>query len=212
MEKAIQKAVGQGKSQNIEFLYPTAPFEIETPTTTSDLRGKHGAWSWFQTESIDGVYPGLNDALDSVASTLKASGPFDGVVGFSQGAALAAMVASLLESNRKNAFSPDGVQYPPSFESLGHPPLRFAVSISGYTAMDPCYRAFYENGIRTPMLHIIGSIDNVVDEEHSLRLVERCHVEDGKQPLVVRHFGGHVIPTSKKELAFIAHFIKSNTD
>lgn len=216
LEKAIQKATGQNKNNDIEFIYPTAPFEIETPTTTSDLRGKHGAWTWFQTESIDGVYPGLNSALDSVASTLKSSGPFNGVIGFSQGAALAAIVASLLEPNRKDAFTAleggEGIQYPSTFNSLEHSPLKFAIIISGYTALDPSYRPFYEPGIRTPTLHILGSMDNVVDEEHSRRLVESCHVADGKQPVVIRHFGGHVIPAGKKELAFVAQFVKSNVD
>ncbi|KAJ5489951.1 Serine hydrolase FSH [Penicillium expansum] len=216
LEKLIHRAVGPLQADGVELVYPTAPFAVKLPSSgTSELRNRHGAWNWFDSESIDGLYPGLEGGLESIASILKDSGPFDGIVGFSQGAAAAAMVASLLEENRKDAFvrleAEAGIPYPACFATLEHPPLKFVVSISGYVASHPAYHAFYNPVIRTPVLHFLGSMDTVVDESASMRLVERCQeLGDGKNQTVIWHTGGHVVPSGKREFAAVAHFIKSN--
>ncbi|KAJ5382798.1 hypothetical protein N7517_000709 [Penicillium concentricum] len=212
LEKQIHRAIPL--PDGIELVYPTAPFALDPSNGSStELRNRHGSWSWFDTESVDGLYPGLETSLESIASILKDSGPFDGIIGFSQGAAMAAMVASLLEGNRKDVFArleqEGGMSYPACFDSLEHPPLKFVVSISGYGASDLAYRAFYDPGVRTPVMHFLGSMDTVVDESASMRLVESC-LEDGKKRIVVWHSGGHVVPSGKRELAAVAHFIKSN--
>ncbi|KAJ5827133.1 hypothetical protein N7447_003896 [Penicillium robsamsonii] len=212
LEKQINRAIPL-QPAGVELIYPTAPFALDPSNGTSELRNRHGSWSWFDSESIDGLYPGIETSLESIASTLKDSGPFDGVVGFSQGAAMAAMVASLLEGNRKDAFArleeEGGMSYPACFDTLEHPPLKFVVGFSGYGASNPAYRAFYDPGIRTPMMHFWGSMDTVVDESASMRLVESC-LEDERKRIVVWHSGGHVVPSGKRELAAVAHFIKSN--
>ncbi|CAI7616291.1 unnamed protein product [Penicillium glandicola] len=214
LEKLIKRTLGPLHSCGAEFVYPTAPFLLDSSGGTSKLRDRHGAWSWFESESMDGFYSGLQDGLNSIGSILKDSGPFDGVVGFSEGAAAAAMVASLLEENRQDAFArleaEGGIPYPSCFATLDHPPLKFVVSISGYAASHPAYRAFYEPSIRTPALHFLGSMDSVVDEIASMRLVESCQeLKDEKKPIVIWHAGGHVVPSGKRELAVIAQFIQS---
>ncbi|KAJ5732065.1 hypothetical protein N7493_003546 [Penicillium malachiteum] len=214
LEKLIQRAFGSGSKQpKAELIYPTAPFPLvfETPSDTSKVRNQHGSWTWFQSESIDGIFPGLYDSLALIASILRDSGPFDGIIGFSQGGALAAMVASLLEDTRSEAFaalsSEGGISYPDCFAQLTHPPLKFVVSISGYAASHSDYRAFYNPGIRTPMLHFLGSMDTVVEEESSMKLVDGCYRDDDNEPVVIRHSGGHIVPGSKRELSAVTHFI-----
>jgi fermentation-respiration switch protein FrsA (DUF1100 family) len=145
--------------------------------------------------------------MDKLAEVLKSEGPFDGVIGFSQGGAMAAMLASLLEPGRRAAFekvySEGGLTYPASFtedtgyvESTLHPPLKFAVSYSGFAARGvEAYRAFYEPKIATPVLHFLGTLDAVVEEARSLALVERCEESEGR---VVYHPGGHFLPSSQK--------------
>ncbi|PKY09430.1 hypothetical protein P168DRAFT_278912 [Aspergillus campestris IBT 28561] len=198
MEKLIRQALAPQQPGSVKFHYPTAPFALELSGPPSKLRDQHGQWAWWQSEHIDGVYPGLETGLETLASVLKDEGPFDGVIGFSQGAAIAAMVASLLEGNRKEAFSgletDGGIAYPAAFASLGHSSLKFVISISGYAA--PCreYHAFYNPRIRTPSLHILGSLDTVVEEHASMKLVDSCQgEEDGTAPLVVYHSGTFTI-------------------
>ncbi|KAJ5351829.1 hypothetical protein N7452_000803 [Penicillium brevicompactum] len=215
LEKLFQRAFGPFQPGTNELIYPTAPFPLVSPSGTSELRDRHGAWSWFQSESIDGVLPGLNDSLLSIASILKESGPFDGIIGFSQGGALAAMIASLLEENRSDAFtqlsSEGGIEFPEAFAQLTHPPLKFVVSISGYAVSHLDYCAFYSPAIRTPTLHFLGSMDTIVEEEVSMKLVHYCHEGNKTSPIVVRHSGGHIVPGGKKELSVVTQFIKLHT-
>ncbi|KAK3046211.1 hypothetical protein LTS18_013424, partial [Coniosporium uncinatum] len=76
------------------------------------------------------------------------------------------------------------------------------------------YRGFYEPKIATPMLHFLGSVDTVVEEKRSLRLVEACVDQGGEvNKRVVYHPGGHFLPSSQREYvnALIA-FIKETTE
>jgi fermentation-respiration switch protein FrsA (DUF1100 family) len=155
---------------------------------------------------------------------MTCEGPFDGVIGFSQGGAAAGMVASLLEEGRRSAFetaqSKGGIRFPDSFtsdsgyiEGTVQEPLKFAVSYSGFGAStNALYQAFYEPKIQTPMMHFLGSLDTVVSEERSLRLVEACENRKGKDggvQRVVYHPGGHFLPSSQKQyVAALVAFIR----
>ncbi|KAJ5751907.1 hypothetical protein N7520_008824 [Penicillium odoratum] len=215
--QAIEKLTKQALKTEIEFIYPTAPFALEPQGEVSELRDRHGAWTWFQSVSLDSLNPGLEKSLDFIASILKISGPFDGIIGFSQGAALGVMVAAILENyrDREMAFrsfeAGGGMLYPASLGECGHPPLKFVVSISGYVASHAAYRGFYEPAICTPSLHYWGSLDTVVDEEASMRLVNCCQGSEGAElaPCIIRHPGGHVVPSGKRQLVGIVHFMKS---
>lgn len=212
--QAIEKLTKQALNSDVEFVYPTAPFKLEPLGEVSELRDRHGTWRWFQSESFESLNDGLEKSLDFIASVLETSGPFDGIIGFSQGAALAVMVAAILEDDRRAEFdrlvAEGGVPYPTSLTNGGHPPLKFVVAISGYKASDPAYRAFYEPPILTPSLHYIGGMDTVVDEATSMRLVDCCQGSTADvKASVIRHPGAHVIPSGKRQLVGIVHFIKS---
>jgi len=81
--------------------------------------------------------------------------------------------------------------------------LTFAVSYSGFYAPDRRYQAYYEPRIQTPMLHVIGSLDSVVDEERSMGLVERC-----QNARTVVHPGGHFVPIGKEWVAALVGFLR----
>lgn len=209
----------------IEFFYPTAPIKLSTTdipgydvdgaSSTPDKDGPE-AYGWWRRKG-DGEpyrYEGLDQGLAQIAAVMQTSGPFDGVIGFSQGGAAAGMVASLLEPGRREAFEAQqkdgGMRYPDSFtadsgfvEDVIAPRMRFAVSYSGFAASThPLYRAFYAPQIRTPMLHFLGTVDTVVEEARSLRLVDACEHGrgvDGGMNRVVYHPGGHFLPSSQKQ-------------
>lgn len=131
----------------MDFNYPTAPFPLESTANSSDLRSRHGSWTWFNTESIDGIYPGLDASLECISSILKSSEPFDGIISFSQGAALAIMIASLLEGRKDSFDRPQvngGTPHCIAFSARRHPPLKFVVCISGYAASHSMYQGFYD--------------------------------------------------------------------
>jgi hypothetical protein len=167
------------------------------------------AYGWWQRRGKDNFcfYEGLEAALQSIALTLEQQGPFDGILGFSQGGTAAAMVASALEPGRESHFS---IAHQPK-----HPPLRFAIACSGSRASEnPLYRAFYEPKIATPTYHLLGHSDNVANEARSLGLVRACLDGYGKPdgaPRVSYHPGGHVLPADPAQhAAALAEFIRES--
>ena len=224
--RALEKNLVKAFPAGISLHYPTAPLRLTPADIPFDLPSQQNgessppeevdAWAWWRRkgDAEPFTYEGIERGLDKIAEVLKTEGPFDGVIGFSQGGACAAMVASLLEPGRREAFEKmypsGGMSYPSSFESdtgyvesVIHPPLKFAVSYSGFAArgMD-LYKAFYEPKIKTPMLHFLGTLDAVVEEKRSLALVENCEESEGR---VVYHPGGHFLPSSQK--AYVAALV-----
>lgn len=214
----------------VELVYPTAPIRLDPSDIPGfDVDGDKDfpeAYGWWRRKG-DGepyTYEGMELGLARIAETLTEQGPFDGVLGFSQGGAAAGMVASLLEPGRREAFeaaqSKGGMRYPDSFVKdrgyIGeavHPPLRFAVSYSGFGAStNALYQAFYEPKIGTPISHFLGSVDTVVSEDRSLRLVDACVAGRGREggaPRVIYHPGGHFLPSSGKQyVAALVAFVR----
>lgn len=236
IKKTFQPSHGE-----VSICYPTAPHRLRLP----DLPGYESpkgeeedappdeeeieAFAWFRRRdgSDPPEYLGLEDGLGALAKVLAEEGPFDGVIGFSQGAAMAAMMASLLEPNRADAFAHvvdasdgyeigetpvGGIPFPSSFEPsnlLSHPPLKFAICYSGFRAPGPRYRAFYEHPpIRTPVLHILGSLDTVVAESRSRALIDACEGSSEQDSRVVWHPGGHFVPSQLRFLEAPVLFIR----
>ncbi|KAI4850845.1 hypothetical protein E4T44_02507, partial [Aureobasidium sp. EXF-8845] len=216
----------------VELVYPTAPLKLsvndipgyDVDGATDDTEPEAYAWWRRKGDGEPFSYEGLDQGFARLASCIKDSGPFDGCIGFSQGGAAAGMLASVLEANRRDAFEKNqvhgGMRYPESFENdtgfmtdVIQEPLKFAVSYSGFSAApNELYTAFYEPKIKTPMLHFIGSVDTVVDESRSLRLVDACVAGRGVAGEVSRlvyHPGGHFLPSSQKQyVAALVAFIR----
>jgi dihydrofolate reductase len=220
LEKHLQKVL-----PGTTLSYPTGPLRLRPsdvpgfdPTSSEDPDGSIEAYGWWRRSDTANPpeYVGLDTGLSAVAKVLEEEGPFDGVIGFSQGAALAAMVASLLEGEaRKQAFeraqtkSPLALSYPESFAKLNHPPLRFCAAYCGFRAPGERYRGFYEDPhIQTPVCHFIGSLDSVVDETRTQALVDATGGAEATQ--VVSHPGGHFVPSGKQYLDVVAAFVKQH--
>ncbi|NWV00782.1 OVCA2 Esterase, partial [Upupa epops] len=133
---------------------------------------------------------GLDKSLEVVAEALAEHGPFDGLLGFSQGAALAAMVCAL--------------------RARGDPrfPVAFAILVAGFVSRAPSHDHFYREPIALPTLHVVGDTDAVIaaslSRELALHFVE---------PVILSHPGGHFIPVAaaqkKAYLDFLDRFCPS---
>ena len=221
--RALHKALQRSFSPRpVHFSYPSGPLRL----SPSDVFGSdppdqineedidaHGWWRRKDTNEGVVVYDGIDDGMAVVAKCIKEEGPFDGVIGFSQGAAAAAMVASLLEGQRRveafdKAEKEGGIPYPASFNSDGgfvQQPLKFAVAYSGFCAPRQ-YKGFYEPKIETPVLHFLGQMDAIVEEERSRLLVGSCEAGDKN---VVTHPGGHFLPSQRPWLDACVGFIRN---
>ncbi|KAJ5153266.1 uncharacterized protein N7482_009744 [Penicillium canariense] len=227
--KHIQKAF---PLHEVLAIYPTAPLRLRPsdipgyePSENNDTE-EIESYGWFRRSNTANppLYQGLEEGIAAVAKVLSEEGPFDGVIGFSQGAAMAGMVAALLENGRKAAFGEfekevsegaGGVPFPASFAAPGfqHPPFKFAIAYSGFRSPGPRYRAFYESPpIQTPVLHVLGSLDAVVEESRSRALIDACAGDPEKDGLVVWHPGGHFLPSQRPYLDAAVRFIREQLD
>lgn len=228
LTKAITKAF---PLHTVSFSFPTGPLRLnpfDVPGynngNTENDKEETEAYGWFRRPATEPpTYKGLEDGLASVATLLKTEGPFDGVIGFSQGACLAFMVASLLEANRKESFDAavatkeDSVEFPESFlpENTGnHPPLKFAIVYSGFKAADPKWGALYDaqRPITTPVLHVMGTLDALVIEARSRQLIQACAGDPESEGKVVFHPGGHFVPSQRTYLEAAVGFIRRSLE
>ncbi|KAJ0422148.1 serine hydrolase FSH [Aspergillus carlsbadensis] len=214
-------------------VYPTGPLRLNPadipgytpqegsgsgPADSEEIEIESYGWYRRSNTAEPPLYVGLEDGLDAIAKVLSEEGPFDGVIGFSQGAAMAAMVVSLLEEKRQEAFTHagpssssgvEGFAYPASFANLSHPALKFAMCYSGFRSPGDRYRAFYESPpIQTPVLHVLGSLDAVVEESRSRLLIEACVGDPEAEGKVVWHPGGHFLPSQRPYLDAAVRFIR----
>jgi predicted esterase len=170
-----------------EYVFISAPHEI--PDT--DERGwwfSEANKSYFATE-VSQVDDGFEEALDVVAKALENEGPFDGILSFSQGACLGAIITILQAAGDKR------------FENL-----KFAILAAGYKSRTEQHQKLYTNNnkVNIPTLHIIGDSDQVINREMSDDLLQYFENEN---TTVARHDLGHILPTKGDAKAVIVEFI-----
>uniref|UniRef100_A0A672PKE5 Esterase OVCA2 n=1 Tax=Sinocyclocheilus grahami TaxID=75366 RepID=A0A672PKE5_SINGR len=98
---------------------------------------------------------GLEESVETVKTAVKDLGPFDGILGLSQGAALVAMLCALQEQKLEPAFN-----------------FHFAILIAGFRSVCSQHRRFHEvPAITIPSLHVFGQEDRVIPEEMTQILI-----------------------------------------
>lgn len=124
------------------------------------------------------------------------NGPFDGIIGFSQGAGLAGYIVQNIREilNLTEEQQPD---------------LKFFISFSGFKLVPEMYLKPYELKMAPPSLHIMGEVDAVVSEERTMQLYNEWPEE--KRHLL-KHPGSHFIPNSKPFAMQVCNWIKITTD
>jgi len=131
--------------------------------------------AWFLREEIIGGnyrYTELDECIDYVIQHLKDSGPYDGIIGFSQGGTVATALAT-----------------------SGCIPVRAVL-----TAGAPCVAEAFEaanqksndknSGLLIPKLHLAGETDAMIPTESVAKLSEM-----GGNGEIVLHEKGHLFPT-----------------
>jgi predicted esterase len=162
---------------------------IDAPSLAS---GRFGWWRAIATDKAPadadpGVgrgakrYEGWKRSLDTIRSAFVREGPFDGVLGFSQGAALAALLVGLRPRGGRVDTEPQSLDF------------GFAVMIGGFVTADGELARLYgeRSNYDLPSVHIIGRSDNAVPRDASLELASKFN-----DPLILEHDGGHMIPNA----------------
>jgi pimeloyl-ACP methyl ester carboxylesterase len=138
-------------------------------------------------------YQGWARTRDSIVDIFDKQGPFDGVLGFSQGAALTSILVGLRASNGR---------------AMPDKPLRFdfALMVGGFPVADPQLRKLYDDAssYQLPTLHLIGRSDRVVPPDISQRLASKF-----PHPWIVEHDGGHVVAATVQVCKDVRQFLQS---
>ena len=178
-----------------EFVYVDAP---------SLAAGDFGWWHAVDSEQDDaredpGVegahrhYKGWARTRAAIVRAFAEQGPFDGVLGFSQGAALAGLLVGLRA---------------PDAHPTADRPLRFdfAIVVSGFAGSDRELARLYDrrDAYALPSLHVVGRSDGIVSPFDSRALAGRFAA-----PVIVEHGGGHVVPGAPEIVVRVRAFLEA---
>ena len=204
----------------VTYEWPDGPIHLHTSdipehgdrTLAADCPDELDLRAWFSLRYAQDPPGGLLQSLDVIAEVLKAKGPFDGVIAFSQGTVIASTVAALLQGkSRHQAFrkaregSLECVPYPESFLEIRHLPFKFAILYAGRVGRGNFYDWWYNPRITTPFCHFVGLLDPTVDHEERDAALRKLPGYPGSRIIV--HAGTHHVPTDKVNVDAAAAFI-----
>lgn len=179
------------KKLPLEFVYITAPNKI--PSEGGDIAINEGSnefgW-WFSTENdtYDPLSPseiskGYEESLELVKTTFADKGPFDGILGFSQGSCLLSVLCALREQ--------------------GCLDFKFAILVAGFKSRSLGHSVYYNAPITCPTLHVFGDTDRVIPKENSEELLQYF-----TNATILNHPGGHFVPTQAPQRKVYIEFLE----
>mmetsp|Transcript_3751 Transcript_3751/g.10629 ORF Transcript_3751/g.10629 Transcript_3751/m.10629 type:complete len:228 (+) Transcript_3751:353-1036(+) len=130
------------------------------------------------------TYQGLHASLAFVEGFMREHGPFDGLMGFSQGASVAALVA-LMQRNGKG------------FQGL--PPLKFLLLFAGGRSRDPALKPLYEAAATDANARISCPVFVTVGEQDPHKAGIEAILPCCAKPTVFRHPQGHQVARLPQE-------------
>lgn len=164
--------------------------EFNTETTTEN---KYYGW-WLRNKGSENKFDHTipQKTYDYLHDFCKENGPFDGIIGFSQGAGLAGYLATSFNKILNLTLNEQ-------------PRLKFVILFSGFKLEPEQYQAQYTQTTSwIPSLHVQGELDNVVPEERSMKIYD-VWGDDAKT--LLKHPGSHFIPNSKPFVSQVANWI-----
>lgn len=167
--------------RELEFVFVAAPHVIPEPENVARPAEQQEKGWWFSQpekryNALDrtDVCVGFDDSVKAVQEQVQLLGPFDGLLGFSQGACLAALLCALQQTDKTSPFQ-----------------FRFVILFAGFQSLLSQHTDLYCSLIRCPSFHSIGETDAVIPTQSSLDLAERF-----ENAVTYKHNGGHYIPAS----------------
>ncbi|XP_046434981.1 esterase OVCA2 isoform X1 [Neodiprion virginianus] len=168
--------------KEINFTFLRAPHKV--PRDPSGKEAEEGAeaygW-WFNNKNSEFKATvgspecvGLEESLRLVEKCFEEKGPFDGILGFSQGAAFSAILCAMQQ------------------QKLSPIRFNFAILISGFKSLCEPHSVFYNQQFSLPSLHIYGTTDQIIPTEMAEDLASLF--TDATR---LTHDGGHFIPSRK---------------
>ena len=163
---------------DIECFFVDAPYIC--PQSSFDFIIPENGKAWYISSQDNSIYNGLSESLDYLRQIVDQNGEFIGVLGFSQGATMAALVASHLQC------------------------FRFLVCFGGFVPRSASAKLLLS--FKNPSLHVIGRNDTYISPQESMGLASYLG-SLGSQVEIINHDGGHVVPQTAEYRDQIVDFI-----
>jgi pimeloyl-ACP methyl ester carboxylesterase len=151
----------------VEFVYVDAPSLVERD------------FGWWHSPAR-----GWDRTRDWAIDVLGGQPGFDGVFGFSQGAALTGLLAGMQQASTVR--------------------FDFAVLVSGFKNDAPELAELYGSRFTVPSLHIISRTDGIVPPRESHSLAEQF-----ENPVILEHSGGHIVPNTPAVVDGVNQFLSA---
>ena len=209
---ALAKEKGEAEPEAPRAPTPAAAKDGDD-AAADEPRPEPTVYSWFKftgTENAEGVveyaYSGVSEALAAIDAACAKDGPFDGVLGFSQGAVIASMWIARQQRALLGMPLPEGQVVPQRAQ-----PLKFGIFCSGLLPSDPAERELVtsvpmsQTAIATA--HCYGETDEVITPSRSeeLRALPMFVAPPAAAMPAITHPGGHAVagPLRKPLKAFL---------
>lgn len=171
----------------LDLFFADAPFPAEGK---SEVEGIFDPpyYEWFQFNEGFTEFRNFDECLAYIEELMIKHGPFDGLMGFSQGAALSAALPGLQAKGL-------------ALKSV--PPVNNVVIIGGGKIHAPAVaEKAFDVKIQCPSLHFIGELDFLKEPGEAL-------LDAFVDPIVVRHPSGHTVPRlDEKNLETVLGYIE----
>uniref|UniRef100_A0A5B7BP23 Serine hydrolase domain-containing protein n=1 Tax=Davidia involucrata TaxID=16924 RepID=A0A5B7BP23_DAVIN len=158
--------------QKIDLVFLDAPFPAQGK---SDVEGIFDPpyYEWFQFNKEFTEYTNFDECLAYIEDYMIKQGPFDGLLGFSQGAILSAALPGLQAKG---------------LALTKVPKIKFLIIIGGAKLKSPSLaEKAYSSPIQCPSVHFLGETDFL--KQYGIELIESF-----VDPLVIHHPKGHTVP------------------
>ncbi|CAG9766719.1 unnamed protein product [Ceutorhynchus assimilis] len=129
---------------------------------------------------------GFEESVQLVEQAFEKEGPFDGILGFSQGACFVGLLCDLQQRGLTK-----------------HIKFNFAIMASGFKSQSWPHLKYYLDTLTLSSLHIFGETDKIIPTEMSEALSESF-----EDPMIVIHPGGHYLPASAPQKHEYQKFFK----
>ncbi|KAK6258821.1 hypothetical protein SCA6_013295 [Theobroma cacao] len=174
----LKKMIGKWPAavlENFDFDFPDAPFPAKGK---SDVEGLYGPpyFEWYQVNEVE--CSNFEECIAYIEDYMVKHGPFDGLLGFSQGGMLAAVLPWMQR---------EGV----AFTKV--PKIKFLIIISGFKLRELKHGPpkllvnAFSAPVACPSLHLIG-------EKDFLKEVGFTLLKSFVKPSVIHHSMGHTVP------------------
>ena len=178
--------------KHVEFVFISAPHVIPDPVNLSRPEDQQERGWWFSRpekayNALDctDVLLGYEETVHSVCEAFQTQGPFDGVLGFSQGASLVSLLC-ILRTDPSNPIE-----------------FKFAILVAGFKSLISPHFELYRELIDCPSFHTIGESDAVIPSQSSEELLGAF-----ENAVAYRHSGGHYVPASPQLRTAMLDFLK----